>query len=132
MLAGKCFICEHKGHIASKCLQKGSKDAEDKDVPSSKKPSIGLVPNMVGDQPCDDATKLCRAQGKIRDSNVLIFFDLGARANFISPALATKLGIRPKEMGPVGQANLACPGHTEPVTPILGKLYIHIQSYVDT
>lgn len=132
MLAGKCFICEEKGHIASKCPQQGSKDAGDKEAPSKKKPSIGLVPDMIGDQLCDDATELCRAWGKIRDSTVLVFFDPGARANFISPALAAKLGIRPEEMGPVGQADLACPGHSEPVTPILGKLRIHIQSYVDT
>ena len=71
-------------------------------MPISKKPSIGLVPDMVGDQPCDDAIELCRAWGKIRDSNVLIFFDPRARANFISPTLATQLGIRPEEMGPVG------------------------------
>ena len=35
-------------------------------------------------------------------------------------------------MGPQGQADLACPGHSVPVTPILGKLRMHIQSYVDT
>ena len=60
------------------------------------------MPDMVGDQPCDDATELSRVWGKIRDSNVLIFFDLGARANFILSALAAKLGIHPEEMGPVG------------------------------
>ncbi|MCO5592048.1 hypothetical protein L7F22_046042 [Adiantum nelumboides] len=35
-------------------------------------------------------------------------------------------------MGLEGQADLACPGHSVPVTPILGKLRMHIQSYVDT
>ncbi|MCO5571715.1 hypothetical protein L7F22_025462 [Adiantum nelumboides] len=95
-------------------------------------PSAGLVPDMVGDQPCDDASELCRAWGKIRDSTVLIFFDPGVRANYITPALAAKLGIRSEEMGLEGQADLACPGHSVPVTPILGKLRMHIQSYVDT
>ena len=68
MLAGKCFICEEKGHIALNCPHKSSKDAEDKEAPNKKKPSIGLVPDMIGDQSCDDATKLCRAWGKIRDA----------------------------------------------------------------
>lgn len=58
MLAGKCFICEEKGHIfiALNCPHKSSKDAEDKEAPDKKKPSIGLVPDMIGDQSCDDAT----------------------------------------------------------------------------
>ena len=34
-------------------------------------------------------------------------------------------------MGFTAEAGLACPGHTESVTPILGKLRLHIQSYVD-
>ncbi|MCO5574795.1 hypothetical protein L7F22_028587 [Adiantum nelumboides] len=134
MMAGKCFICKEKGHIAAKCPQRRPRDAEDKDQPPKKKnlSSAGLVPDMVGDQPCDDASELCKAWGKIRDSTVLIFFDPRARANFITPALAAKLGIRPEEMGLEGQADLACPGHSVPVTPILGKLRMHIQSYVDT
>ncbi|MCO5560645.1 hypothetical protein L7F22_014262 [Adiantum nelumboides] len=93
MMASKCFICEEKGHIAAKCPQRRPRDAEDKDQPPKKKnlPSVGLVPDMVGDQPCDDASELCRAWGKIRDSTAQIFFDPGARANFITPALAAKL-----------------------------------------
>ena len=34
-------------------------------------------------------------------------------------------------MGYTAEAGLACPGHSESVTPILGKLRLHIQSYVD-
>ncbi|MCO5594207.1 hypothetical protein L7F22_048232 [Adiantum nelumboides] len=55
----------------------------------------------------------------------------GARANFISLELASKLGIRAEEMGMTGEAGLACPGHSEAVTPILEKLRLLIQSYVD-
>ena len=62
---------------------------------------------------------------------MLIFFDPGAKANFISPELAIKLGIKTEEMGYTIEAGLACPGHSESVTPILGKLRLHIQSYVD-
>ncbi|MCO5566283.1 hypothetical protein L7F22_019959 [Adiantum nelumboides] len=75
--------------------------------------------------------ELRRAWEKVRDQQVLIFFDPRAHANFISPELASKLGIRVEEMSMMGEAGLACPSHSEPVTPILGKLRLHIQSYVD-
>ncbi|MCO5575523.1 hypothetical protein L7F22_029324 [Adiantum nelumboides] len=55
----------------------------------------------------------------------------GARVNFISPELASKLESRAEEMGMMSEAGLACPSHSEFVTPILGKLCLHIQSYVD-
>ncbi|MCO5549002.1 hypothetical protein L7F22_002468 [Adiantum nelumboides] len=34
-------------------------------------------------------------------------------------------------MGYTAEAGLACPGHTEALTPIIGKLRLHIESYVD-
>ncbi|MCO5589307.1 hypothetical protein L7F22_043273 [Adiantum nelumboides] len=37
---------------------------------------------------------------------------------------------RSKEMGYTAEAGLACPGHTKAVTPIIGKLRLHIESYV--
>ncbi|MCO5550973.1 hypothetical protein L7F22_004468 [Adiantum nelumboides] len=77
---------------------------------------------MVGNKPNSEASELCRAWGKVRDQTMLIFFDPGAKANFISPELALKVGIRPEEMGYTAKAGLACPGLTEAVTPIIGKL----------
>ncbi|MCO5598418.1 hypothetical protein L7F22_052513 [Adiantum nelumboides] len=71
------------------------------------------------------------AWGEVRDQEVLVFFDPGACANFISPELASKLGIRAEEMDMTCKAGLACLGHSEPATPMLGKLCLHIQSYVD-
>ncbi|MCO5595150.1 hypothetical protein L7F22_049188 [Adiantum nelumboides] len=91
------------------------------------KPMAGLVPNMVGDKLSSDASEFCRARSKVRDQTVLIFFDVGTKANFISPTL----GIRPNEMGYTAKASLACLGHSESVTLIIGKLHRHIQSYVD-
>ncbi|MCO5613336.1 hypothetical protein L7F22_067612 [Adiantum nelumboides] len=101
--ARKCYICE-EGHFANECPQRNSQNKDDKSDRKGKKPkpSARLVPDLVG-----------------------------ARANFISPELASKLGIRAEEMGMTGEAGLACPGHSEAVTPILGKLRMHIQSYVD-
>ncbi|MCO5581206.1 hypothetical protein L7F22_035084 [Adiantum nelumboides] len=112
---------------------RNSQNKDDKSDRKGKKPkpSAGLVPDLLGDQQNVNATKLCRAWGKVRDQEVLVFFDPGARANFISPELASKLGIRTEEMGMTGEVGLACPGHSEAVTPILGKLRLHIQSYVD-
>ncbi|MCO5567677.1 hypothetical protein L7F22_021371 [Adiantum nelumboides] len=172
--AKKCYTCEGGGHFANGCPQRSSQNKDDKS-------SAGLVPDLVGDQQNVDATELCRAWGKARDQEVLVFFNPGARANFISPELASKLGIRaeemgmnmspgdsedkedrkgkkpmaglvpdmvskanfispelasklgirPEEMGYTAEAGLACPGHTDAVTPIIGKLCLHIQSYVD-
>ncbi|MCO5575657.1 hypothetical protein L7F22_029461 [Adiantum nelumboides] len=95
------------------------------------KPSVGLVPDLVGDQQNMDATECAEHGGEVRNQEVLIFFDRGARANFMSPELASKLGVRAEEMGMTGEAGLACRGHLEAVIPVLGKLRQHIQSYVD-
>ncbi|MCO5552711.1 hypothetical protein L7F22_006228 [Adiantum nelumboides] len=131
-LENKCFICEQPDHIAPNCPQrKRPADFEDKDDRKGKKPMADLVPDMVGDEPNLDASELCKAWGKVRDQTMLIFFDPGTKANFISPELASKLGIRPEEMGYTAEASLACLGDTEAVTPITGKLHLHIQSYVD-
>ena len=136
MAENKCFICEKPGHYAPDCPErKRSADSEDKEDDrkgKKPKPTAGLVPDMVGDKPSSDASELCRAWGKVRDQPALIFFDPGAKANFISPELAIKLGIKAEEMGYTAEAGLACPGHSECVTPIIGKLRLHIQSYVDS
>ena len=74
--------------------------------------NAGLVSDFVGiPQPEVEAAELCRAWGKLRDQDVLIFFDNGARANFITPEVAAKLGVRPEELGPQFETSMVAPGH---------------------
>ncbi|MCO5580416.1 hypothetical protein L7F22_034282 [Adiantum nelumboides] len=89
--AKKCYICE-EGHFANESPQRNSQDKDDKSDRKGKKPksSAGLVPDLAGDQQNMDATELCRAWGKVRNQEVLVFFDSGAPANFISPKLSWK------------------------------------------
>jgi len=100
------------------------------DFKGKKKVNAGLVPDLLGVQTEDESSELCRAWGKVRDQEALIFFDNGAKANFISPELAAKLGVKPEEMGPQLEAALAAPGMGVAVTPIIGKLRLHVQGYV--
>ena len=46
-----------------------------------------------------ESLELFRAWGKVRDQTPLVFFDPGAKVNFISPDLASTLGVRSEEMG---------------------------------
>ncbi|MCO5605045.1 hypothetical protein L7F22_059222 [Adiantum nelumboides] len=71
------------------------------------KPMAALVQDMVGDEPSLDASELFRAWDKVRDQTVLIVFDPGAKANFISSELALTLGIRREEMGCTAEAGFA-------------------------
>ncbi|MCO5547110.1 hypothetical protein L7F22_000552 [Adiantum nelumboides] len=78
----------------------------------------------------DASSELCRAWGQVRDQQSLVFFDPGARANFITPQLAEKMGIKTDEMGRAYTASMAAPGHEVVVTPLIGKLRLHIQGVV--
>ena len=124
------------GHRSKECPSKQSKKEEsskpETEAASKKRPSAGLIPDMIGDTKATEASELFRAWGKVRDQTALMFFDSGARANFITPDLASKLGIRTEEMGSTHEAAMVAPGLSMPVTPIIGKLRIHIQDYVDS
>ena len=76
-------------------------------------------------------SQLCFAWEKVKDQNSLILFDRGSTHNFISVELARKLGIQTQEMGPALESMGAFKGQQVPVTPLIGKLRIHVQSYVD-
>ncbi|MGJ2631361.1 retropepsin-like aspartic protease, partial [Salmonella enterica subsp. enterica serovar Paratyphi A] len=74
---------------------------------------------------------LSYAWGKIREQDSLILFDPGSTHNFISQELAAKLGVQDFEMGETIPADGAFKGPEVPVTPLIGKLRLHIQGYVD-
>lgn len=59
-------------------------------------------------------------------------FDLGSTHNFISIELAQKLGIQTEEMGLAAlEAHGAFKGKEVLVTPLIKKLRLHVQSYMD-
>ncbi|MCO5609370.1 hypothetical protein L7F22_063596 [Adiantum nelumboides] len=91
---------------------------------------FGLEPDILGSADADASTELRRAWGQVRDHQSLVFFDLGARASFITPQLIEKVGIKTDEMGPAYTATMAAPGLEVAVTPMIGKLRLHIQGYV--
>ncbi|MCO5558908.1 hypothetical protein L7F22_012498 [Adiantum nelumboides] len=94
------------------------------------RPSAGLVPDILGSADANASSELCRAWGQVRDQQSLVFFDPRATANFITPKLAQKMGIKTNELGPAYTASMAAPGHEVAVTPLIGKLRLHIQGYV--
>ena len=77
------------------------------------------------------ASQLCYAWGRIRDQDAFILFDPGANHNFISIELAQRLGITTEELGPALNASGPFTGPEVPVTPLIGKLRLHVQDYSD-
>lgn len=77
---------------------------------------------MIGECRAQEALKLCRALGKVRDQHKLIFFDFEARVHFIVLKLPTQLGIHSEEMGNVHEDSLVVPKYSFAITPIVGKL----------
>ena len=52
-------------------------------------------------------------------------------SNFISQDLAIKLGIKAEELGRELDVKQIFQGESVLVTPLIGKLWVHIQEYVD-
>ena len=75
--------------------------------------------------------QLSYACTKVKEHDALILFDPGSTHNFISTKLATKLVSHDFEMGEVVKADGAFKGQEVLITPLIGKLRLHVQSYVD-
>ena len=119
--AHKCFRCGEQGHTYRECPKKGYNN---KEAPEASQ----VVANEVEDS---EASQLCYAWGRIRDQDAFMLFDPGSTHNFISIELAQRLGISTDELGPALEACGAFKGQEVPVTPLIGKLRLHVQGYTD-
>ena len=78
------------------------------------------------------ASQLLYTWRRVQDQSAFMLLDPGSTHNFISVELAQRLGINDKDMGPPLQALGAFEGQQVPVTPLIGKLHLHIQDYSDS
>ncbi|MCO5607667.1 hypothetical protein L7F22_061865 [Adiantum nelumboides] len=74
---------------------------------------------------------LCYAWGKVKENDALILFDSGSTHNYISVGLASKLEIHAHEMGETHAVEGPFEGPDTPINPLIGKLRLHVQGYVD-
>ena len=77
------------------------------------------------------SSQLLYTWGTVWDQSAFTLLDPGSTHNFISIELAHKQGINVEEMGPSLQALGAFEGQQVPITPLIGKLCLHIQNYSD-
>ena len=117
----KCFKCGEQGHKSGVFPKK----TQGNETPKASKIEF------LKDKENSKGSSLSYAWGKIREHDALTLFDPGSTHKFISIELAIKLGIHDFEMGEVLQANGAFKGQEVLVTPLIGKLRLHIQGYVD-
>ncbi|MCO5591039.1 hypothetical protein L7F22_045015 [Adiantum nelumboides] len=75
--------------------------------PAYERPDIGETRTPLWRRECSCQFKECRAWCQVRDHQSLVFFDPGARDNFITPGLAEKMGIKTDEMGPAYTTSMA-------------------------
>ncbi|MCO5567089.1 hypothetical protein L7F22_020774 [Adiantum nelumboides] len=117
----KCFKCGEQGHSYRSCPQRNT---------CNEQPRASMVEAPKEEVHCK-GSPLSYAWGKVREHGTFILFDLGSTHNFISLELATKLGVQDFEMGDAMKVNGAFIGQDVSVTPLVGKLRLHIQGYVD-
>ncbi|MCO5582801.1 hypothetical protein L7F22_036700 [Adiantum nelumboides] len=116
-----CFKCGEQGHSYRSCPQRN---------PRNEQPRASMVEAPKEEVHCK-GSPLSYAWGKVREHDAFILFDPGSTHNFISLELATKLGVQDFEMGDAMKANGAFINQEVSVTPLIGKLRLHIQGYVD-
>ncbi|MCO5610913.1 hypothetical protein L7F22_065157 [Adiantum nelumboides] len=118
----KCFKCGEQGHSYHSCPQRN---------PRNEQPRASMVEAPKVEVHCK-GSPLSYAWGKVREHDAFILFDPGSTHNFISLELATKLGVQDFEMGDAMKADGAFINQeVSAVTPLIGKLRLHIQGYVD-
>ncbi|MCO5586422.1 hypothetical protein L7F22_040362 [Adiantum nelumboides] len=117
----KCFKCGEQGHSYRSCPQRN---------PRNEQPRASMVEAPKEEVHCK-GSPLSYAWGKVREHDAFILFDPGSTHNFMSLELATKLGVQDFEMGDAMKADGAFINQEVSVTPLIGKLRLHIQGYVD-
>ncbi|MCO5574456.1 hypothetical protein L7F22_028241 [Adiantum nelumboides] len=117
----RCFKCGEQGHAYRACPQRNAHNEQ---------PRASIIEALKEDVHCK-GSPLSYAWGKVREHDAFILFDPGSTHNFISHELAAKLGIQDFEMGDAMKADGAFVGQDASVTPLIGKLRLHIQGYVD-
>ncbi|MCO5564510.1 hypothetical protein L7F22_018171 [Adiantum nelumboides] len=117
----RCFKCGEQGHDYRACPQRNA---------CNEQPRASIIEAPKEDVHCK-GSPLSFAWGMVREHDAFILFDPGSTHNFISLEFATKLGIQEFEMGDAMKADGAFIGQDVSVTPLIGKLRLHIQGYVD-
>ncbi|MCO5596382.1 hypothetical protein L7F22_050443 [Adiantum nelumboides] len=118
----KCFKCGDQGYSYRTYPQRNARNEH---------PRSSMVEASKEDVHCK-GSPLSYAWGKVRKHDAFILFDPGSTHNFVSIELATKLGIEEfVDMGDAMKANGAFIGQDVLITPLIGKLRLHIQGYVD-
>ncbi|MCO5609381.1 hypothetical protein L7F22_063607 [Adiantum nelumboides] len=117
----RCFKCGEQGHAYRACPQRNARNEQLR---------ASIIEAPKEDVHCK-GSPLSYAWGKVREHDAFILFDPGSTHNFISHELAAKLGIQEFEMGDAMKADGAFIGQDASVTPLIGKLRLHIQGYVD-
>ncbi|MCO5557095.1 hypothetical protein L7F22_010651 [Adiantum nelumboides] len=117
----KCFKCGEQRHSYRSCPQRNN---------CNEQPRASMVEAPKEDVHCK-GSPLSYAWGKVREHDTFILFDPASTHNFISLELATRLGVQDFEMGDAMKADGAFINQEVSVTPLIGKLRLHIQGYVD-
>ncbi|MCO5593953.1 hypothetical protein L7F22_047972 [Adiantum nelumboides] len=117
----KCFKCGEQGHSYRSCPQRN---------PCNEQPRASMVEAPKEEVHCK-GSPLSYAWGKVREHDAFILFDPGSTHNFISLELATKLGVQHFEMRDAMKADGAFINQEVSVTPLIGKLRLHIQGEKD-
>ncbi|MCO5556645.1 hypothetical protein L7F22_010196 [Adiantum nelumboides] len=115
------FKCGEQGHAYEAFPQRNARNEQ---------PRASIIEAPKEDVHCK-GSPLSYAWGKVREHDAFILFDPGSTHNFISHELAAKLSIQEFEIGDAMKADGAFIGQDASITPLIGKLRLHIQGYVD-
>ncbi|MCO5607320.1 hypothetical protein L7F22_061515 [Adiantum nelumboides] len=117
----QCYKCGQQGHSYRTCPQRNARNEQ---------PRASIIEAPKDDIHCK-GSPLSYSWGKVKEHDAFILFDPGSTHNFISLELAAKLGIQEFEMGDAIKVDGAFIGQDVFVTPLIGKLKLRIQGYVD-